>query len=135
MNNVSLIGNLTRDPEIRYSQGERQTAIATFTIAVNRKYKREGEPDADFLRCVAFGKVAELIEKYFSKGNKIGLRGWIRTGSYQNKDGVTVYTTDISVEDIYFVESRNQASNPAPQSNNADFTELPDGMMDGLPFN
>lgn len=135
MNNVSLIGNLTRDPEIRYSQGERPTAIATFTIAVNRKYKREGEPDADFLRCVAFGKVAELIEKYFSKGNKIGLRGWIRTGSYQNKDGVTVYTTDISVEDIYFVESRNQTSSPAPQNNNADFTELPDGMMDGLPFN
>ena len=135
MNNANLIGRMTRDPEIRYTQGEKPTAIATFTIAVNRKYKREGEPDADFLRCVAFGKTAELIEKYFSKGNRIGIRGWIKTGSYQNKDGVTVYTTEISVEEIYFIESRNQASNPAPQNNNADFTDLPDGMMDGLPFN
>lgn len=102
MNNVSIIGRLTRDPEAKNS-GE--TAVARFTVAVDRRFTKEGQPDADFISCVAFGKTGEFVEKYFSKGKKIALVGRIQTGSYTNKDGQKVYTTDVVVENVEFVES------------------------------
>ena len=105
MNKVQLVGRLTRDPEIRYSQGENATATARFSVAVNRRFKNaEGNYDADFINCVAFGKSAEFVEKYFKKGMAIGLTGRIQTGSYTNKDGQKVYTTDVVVEETEFVE-------------------------------
>ena len=108
MNKVILMGRLTRDPEIRYSQGERSTAVARYSLAVNRTFKRDGEPDADFINCVAFGRQAEFAEKYFHKGIRIVITGRIQTGSYTNKDGVRVYTTDIIVEEQEFAESKQQ---------------------------
>ncbi len=143
MNKVELVGRLTRDPEVRYTQGENASAIARFSVAVNRRFKNaEGGYDADFINCVAFGKSAEFIEKYFTKGMAIGLTGRIQTGSYTNKDGVKVYTTDVVVEESEFVESKN-SSNGAGNSNtlsnnNASsedgFMNIPDGI-DELPFN
>ena len=106
MNKVILMGRLTRDPEIRYSQGERSTAVARYSLAVNRTFKRDGDPDADFINCVAFGRQAEFAEKYFHKGIRIVITGRIQTGSYTNKDGVRVYTTDIVVEEQEFAESK-----------------------------
>lgn len=111
MNKVQLVGRLTRDPEIRYSQGENATATARFSVAVNRRFKNaEGNYDADFINCVAFGKSAEFVEKYFKKGMAIGLTGRIQTGSYTNKDGQKVYTTDVVVEETEFVESKGVSS-------------------------
>ena len=145
MNKVQLVGRLTRDPEIRYSQGENATATARFSVAVNRRFKNaEGNYDADFINCVAFGKSAEFVEKYFKKGMAIGLTGRIQTGSYTNKDGQKVYTTEVVVENSEFAESKStaaangyQASRPEPVSASGDgFMNIPDGVEDeGLPFN
>lgn len=144
MNKVILMGRLTRDPEIRYSQGERSTAVARYSLAVNRTFKRDGDPDADFINCVAFGKQAEFAEKYLRKGTKMAITGRIQTGSYTNKEGVKVYTTDIIVEEQEFAESKAAAENhaaaspapqPAPQQNQADgFMNIPDGIDEELPF-
>lgn len=109
MNKVILCGRLTADPEVRYARED--LAIATFTVAVDRKFKKEGEATADFLRCVAFGKTAEIIEKYFIKGRKILLEGHIQTGSYTKDDGSKAYTTDVVVESFYFVENKNDSGN------------------------
>ena len=106
MNKVILMGRLTRDPDVRYSQGERATAVARYTLAVNRRFKRDGEPDADFVNCVAFGRAGEFAEKYFRQGIKIVISGRIQTGSYTNKDGIKVYTTDVIVEEQDFCESK-----------------------------
>jgi len=144
MNKVELVGRLTRDPEVRYTQGENASAIARFSVAVNRRFKNnEGNYEADFINCVAFGKSAEFIEKYFKKGMAIGISGRIQTGNYTNKDGVKVYTTDVVVEEAEFVESKNgggasapsnaQASNNAPSADG--FMNIPDGIDEELPFN
>lgn len=143
MNKVELVGRLTRDPEVRYTQGENASAIARFSVAVNRRFKNnEGNYDADFINCVAFGKSAEFIEKYFKKGMAIGISGHIQTGNYTNKDGVKIYTTDVVVEEAEFVESKNSggASTPpnAPSNNNVSsadgFMNIPDGIDEELPF-
>ena len=141
MNKVILVGRFTRDPEIRYSTGESATATARFSLAVNRRFKNaEGNYDADFINCVAFGKTAEFIEKYFNKGMAIGITGRIQTGSYTNKDGQKVYTTDVVVEETEFVESKGgntdnvTPSRPAP-SNGDGFMNIPDGIDEELPFN
>ena len=106
MNKVILIGRLTREPEVRYSQGENASAVARYTLAVDRRFKREGEATADFISCVSFGKGAEFAEKYLHQGVKIAVTGRIQTGSYTNKDGVKVYTTDVVVEEQEFAESK-----------------------------
>ena len=129
MNKVIIIGRFTRDPEIKYSTGENATATARFSLAVNRRFKnKEGNYDADFINCVAFGKTAEFIEKYFTKGMAIGITGRIQTGSYTNKEGQKVYTTDVVVEETEFVESKNKgASDNVPNNNansNSDFEEV-----------
>lgn len=140
MNSFCGVGRLTRDPEVRYTQGDKPMAIARFTIAINRRFKREGEPEADFLNCVAFGKTGEMIEKYFHKGMAIGVTGRIQTGSYTNKDGVKVYTTDIYCESVEFVESKNASnggSSSKPNSNAGagdGFMNIPDGIEEELPF-
>ena len=136
MNKVILMGRLTRDPEIRYSQGENAMAIGRYTLAVDRRFaKRDGsnEQTADFIGCVAFGKSAEFAEKYLKQGTKIAITGRIQTGSYTNKDGVKVYTTDVVVEDQEFAESKSASGRTAPE--NADgFIAIPEGVED-LPFN
>lgn len=114
MNKVILCGRLTADPEVRYARED--LAIANFAVAVDRKFKKDGEPTADFLRCVAFGKTAETIEKFFSKGRKILLEGHIQTGSYTKDDGSKVYTTDVVVESFYFVESKNDSGNGSEET-------------------
>ena len=139
MNKVIEIGRLTKDPEIRYSQGASSTCIARYTLAVDRKIKRDGEPTADFINCIAFGKLGEFAEKYLHKGTKIAVTGRIQTGSYKNKDGNTVYTTDVVVEEQEFCESKssNQSQqNEMTQQSSDDFMSIPDGLDDtGLPFN
>lgn len=143
MNKVVLMGRLTRDPEIRYSNGETAMAIARFTVAVDRRVKRDSENNADFISCIAFGKTGEVVEKYFRKGQKIALNGRIQTGSYTNNEGQKVYTTDVIAEDIEFVESKNStsgydsSSRPDPSQASVDgFMNIPDGVDDeGLPFN
>ena len=141
MNKVVLIGRLTRDPDVRYTQGDNSTCIARYTLAVDRRrYKREGEQEADFISCVAFGKGGEFAEKYLHKGMKIGVIGRIQTGSYTNKDGQKVYTTDVVVEDHEFVESkgandnRDQAPAPAGTDLGDGFMSIPDGIDEELPF-
>lgn len=135
------MGRLTRDPEVRYSQGERATAVARFGFAVPRKFKRDNEPGCDFINCVAFGKQAEFIENYTYKGIKLLIEGRIQTGSYTNKDGAKVYTTDVVVESCEFAESKNASQSerpqPAPQSNSSDggWMSIPDGIEEELPFN
>lgn len=150
MNKVILSGRLTKDPEVRYSQGGEPMAIARYTLAVDRrrgKSANEGEQTADFISCVAFGKSGEFAEKYLKKGTKMIITGRIQTGSYTNKDGVKVYTTEVVVEDQEFAESKNASSNngaaPAQQTNggaNAQpsgdgFMNIPDGIEEELPFN
>lgn len=144
MNKVILMGRLTRDPEIRYSQGENPTAIARFTLAVDRRFKREGEQSADFINCISFGKSAEFAEKYLHKGTKIAVTGRIQTGSYTNKDGVKVYTTDVVVEEQEFAESKSASgqggqnnSGVSPYGSTPDdgFMNIPDGIDEELPFN
>ena len=136
MNKVIEIGRLTKDPEIRYSQGASSTCIARYTLAVDRKFKQEGQPNADFINCIAFGKLGEFAEKYLHKGVKIAVVGRIQTGSYKNKDGNTVYTTDVVVEEQEFCESKSQSnSQPQPtQSNDNSWLNIPDGVEDSLPF-
>ena len=137
MNKVIEIGRLVKDPEIRYSQGANATCVARYTLAVDRKFKQEGQPNADFINCIAFGKLGEFAEKYLHKGVKIAVTGRIQTGSYKNKDGNTVYTTDVVVEEQEFCESKSQ-SNSQPQStqsNDNSWMNIPDGVEDSLPFN
>ena len=151
MNKVILMGRLTRDPEIRYSQGNDQMAIARYTLAVDRRFNRNGDQTADFINCVAFGRSAEFAEKYLHQGTKIVVTGRIQTGSYTNKDGQRVYTTDVVVEEQEFAESKSAAasnggdssyaaytpSRPEPSQAAGDgFMAIPDGVDDeGLPFN
>ena len=137
MNRVILLGRTTKDADVRYSQGDKPMAIASIILAVDRKYRKEGEQSADFINCKAFGKIAEVIEKYVFKGTKIAVVGRIQTGSYTNKDGQKVYTTDVMVEDLYFCESKNSQSNsqPAPKPSPDGFMNIPDGIEDELPFN
>ncbi|MEE0258738.1 MAG: single-stranded DNA-binding protein [Coprococcus comes] len=136
MNKVILIGRCTRDPEVRYSQGENATAVARYTLAVDRQFKRDGDQSADFINCIAFGKRGEFAEKYLRKGTKIAVVGRIQTGSYTNKDGQKVYTTDVIVDEHEFVESKASQQNggySAPVSSDG-FTSIPDGIDEELPF-
>lgn len=159
MNKVILMGRLTRDPEVRYSQGASQTSVARFSVAVDRRFKREGEPDADFFNCTAFGKQAEFIEKYLHKGTKIVLCGRVQNDNYTNKDGQMVYSVRIMVDEIEFAESKNASGgggdnynnggsynngggyngggyNPPAASGAGDgFMNIPDGIEEELPFN
>ncbi|MBO6113831.1 MAG: single-stranded DNA-binding protein [Lachnospiraceae bacterium] len=146
MNKVVLMGRLTRDPEVRYSQGAEPLAIARYTLAVDRRFVRRdsgNEQTADFIQCVAFGKAGEFAEKYFKQGTKIAVSGRIQTGSYTNKDGVKVYTTEVVVEEQEFAESKNangsgsapSADRPAPADASAEgFMSVPEGIEDDLPF-
>lgn len=137
MNKTILIGRLVRDPEVRYTTGEKPTAIASFSLAVDRKFKQDGQPTADFINCKAFGKTGEVVEKYIHKGSKIGVTGRIQTGNYINKDGVKVYTTDIMVEEIEFCESKGASKSNdtgSPLVGNDGFVNIPDGIDEQLPF-
>ena len=146
MNKVILMGRLTRDPEVRYSQGDNATAIARFTLAVDRRIKRDNEASVDYINCVSFGRSAEFAEKYFHKSTKIVIAGRIQTGSYTNKDGVRVYTTEVVIEEQEFAESKNSSSAgnggftggnnaPAMQDAGDGFMNIPDGIDEELPFN
>ena len=139
MNSVSIVGRLTADPMVRYTSGDSPTAVARFTVACDRRFKRENEPEADFISCIAFGKTAEFLERYFTKGMKIGINGRIQTGNYVNKDGVKVYTTDVVCEGVEFTERKaDSAQNaPAPEQNQSGdgFMNIPDGIDEELPFN
>lgn len=147
MNRVILMGRLTRDPDLRYSTGERQMAIARYTLAVDRRGRSRSadgtEQTADFINCVAFDKAAEFAEKYFHQGMRVLVSGRIQTGSYTNKDGQKVYTTDVIVDDQEFADSKNSGeggatySRPTPAQASSDgFMNIPDGVEDeGLPFN
>ena len=144
MNKVILLGNLTRDPEIRYSQGEKQMAVARFSLAVNRRFANDGETNADFLNCTAFGKTAEFVEKYFRQGSRMSLVGRIENNNYTNKNGEKVYSFQIMVEEVEFAERKSAQSNNQTQNQNQpaqtnggddDFMNIPDGIEDGLPFN
>ena len=144
MNKVVLVGRIVRDPEVRYSQGENPTAVARYTIAVDRRFKRDGEPTADFINCVTFGKSAEFVEKYFRKGLRISISGRITTNSYTNKDGIKVYTTEVTVEEQEFAESKAeseanktsvQQSVPTNASSGDGFINVPDDIPEELPFN
>ena len=161
MNKVILMGRLTRDPEVRYSQGDNATAVARYTLAVDRRFRRDGEPTADFIPCVIFGRSAEFAEKYFHQGMRVSISGRIQTGSYTNKDGQKVYTTDVVVEEQDFAESKAAASSytggyqqqggyqsapepqaapaptnrPAPSEAVSDgFMTIPEGIEEELPF-
>ncbi len=154
MNKVILMGRLTRDPEVRYSQGERSMAIARYSLAVDRRGSKsngDGQQNADFINCVAFDKRGEFAEKYFRKGQRVLVSGRIQTGSYTNRDGQKVYTTEVVVEDQEFADSKNSGDNsggnggngggraaaPAPFPIGDGFMNIPDGLdeLDGLPFN
>ena len=147
MNKVVLMGRLTRNPDVRYSQGEKATCVARYTLAVNRRFRREGDQDADFINCVAFGRQGEFAEKYMKQGTKIVISGRIQTGSYTNRDGAKVYTTDVVVEEHDFAESKAaaaqnssmgvpQPSAPQPSAAASDgFMNIPDGIDEELPFN
>ena len=146
MNKVILMGRLTRDPEVRYSQGATPLAIARYTLAVDRRFRRDGEATADFIPCVAFGRQAEHAEKYYHQGLRVTISGRIQTGSYTNKDGVKVYTTEVVVEEQEFAESKaasdanaggyQAAPAPAPSAPAGDgFMNIPDGIDEELPFN
>lgn len=134
------MGRLTREPDIRYSQGQEPITIASFTLAVNRKYKKDGEQGADFINCKAFKKTAEVIEKYCVKGTKVVISGRIQAGSYTNKDGNKVYTTDVMVEEFEFAESKraaeeNNTCRPQPSTDENGFMNIPEGIDEELPFN
>lgn len=145
MNKVILMGRLTRDPEVRYSQGENAMAIARYTLAVDRRNSRNSndENSADFIQCVAFGRSGEFAEKYFHKGTKLLVAGRIQTGSYTNKDGVKVYTTEVIIDEQEFAESKGSAagnsgytgSNSMEANAGGDgFMSIPDDAVEGLPF-
>lgn len=141
MNKVILMGRLTKDPETRYSSGDNSKAVSRYTLAVDRKFKRDGEPTADFINCVAFGRNGEFAEKYFQKGTKIAITGHIQTGSYTNRDGQKVYTTDVIIDEQEFAESKaasqqNQNTQPVPPpAPNDGFMNIPSGIDEELPFN
>ncbi len=151
MNKVVLMGRLTRDPEIRYSQGENALAIAHYTLAVDRRFRRSGDnqQDADFISCVVFGKGAEFAEQYLHQGMRITISGRIQTGSYTNREGQKVYTTEVVVDEQEFADSKNassggnssyqqnyQSARPEPAEAAADgFMNIPDGIEEELPFN
>lgn len=139
MNKIILMGRLTKDPDVRYSQGNNPMAIARYTLAVDRKFKRDGEPNADFINCIAFGKNGEFAEKYLHKGMKILVEGRWQSGSYTNRDGQKVYTNDCVVESCEFAESKNtnrsERPQPMPQTDSDGFMSIPDGIDSGLPFN
>lgn len=143
MNKVILIGRLTREPDIRFTNGAEPITIARYTLAVDRRIRKEGEVSADFISCIAFGKNAEFAEKYLSKGVKIAIEGRIQTGSYTKQDGTKVFTTDVVIESQEFCESKGAvgqqtgtANSPAPSTDSGDeFMQIPDGVEDdGLPF-
>ncbi len=149
MNKVMIMGRPTRDPDVRYSQGEEPMAVARFTLAVDRRRKKsdKDEQTADFIGCVAFGKQGEFVEKYVRKGTKLAITGRIQTGKYTNKDGQTVYTTDVVCEDLEFAESKNSQTSGGSSSSGGSgssnqtqkpddgFMSVPDGIEDELPFN
>ena len=156
MNKIILMGRLTRDPEVRYSQGASQTTVARFSVAVDRRFKREGEPDADFFNCTSFGKQAEFVERYLHKGTKVVLSGRVQNDNYTNKDGQMVYSVRIMVDEIEFAESKSASgggndggynngfgggfgggnSNMSTPSGAVDgFMNIPDGIDEELPFN
>mgnify|MGYP002572931473 CR=1 FL=1 len=142
MNKAILMGRLTRDPDVRYSQGENPMAIARYTLAVDRRFRRDGEASADFIQCVSFGRTAEFAEKYFRQGLKIAVTGRIQTGSYTNRDGQKVYTTEVVVEEQEFAESKGSGSGSSQQNvpqQSPDvgpdgFMNIPDGIEEELPF-
>ena len=136
-----MIGRLTRDRETRYSAGENATAVAKYTLAVDRKYKRDNEPTADFISCIAFGRNGEFAEKYFRQGMKVAISGRIKTGSYTNKDGNKVYTTDVVVEEQEFCESKSKQNQsqeeqkpPFRTDDDNSFMQIPEGADEELPF-
>lgn len=144
MNNVSLVGRLVRDPEVRYGQNE-SVSVAKFSLAVERRFKRDGEPTVDFFNCTVFGKSAEFTEKYFRKGMRVAITGRIQTGSYKNKDGQTVFTTEIIVESQEIAQSKSESNESSTASNaeagkspygssGDDFMSIPEGAEDELPF-
>lgn len=142
MNKAVLVGRLTRDPEVRYSQGDNTTAVARYTVAVDRRFKRDGEPTADFIPCVVFGRSAEFAEKYFRQGMRVSVSGRIQTGSYTNKDGMKVYTTDVIVEEQEFAESRTEREanrgvhqQAATKAAGDGFMNIPEEIDEELPFN
>ena len=138
MNKVILMGRLTRDPEVRYSQGERSMAIAKYTLAIDRrKTQQNSDPGADFINCVSFDRAGEFAEKYFRQGLRVLISGHLQTGSYTNKDGQKVYTTDVIVESQEFADSRRDGSGAGSRgSKDDDFMNIPDNVEDeGLPFN
>lgn len=134
MNKWLGIGRLTADPDVRYTQGDNSTCVARYTLAVDRRFRREGEQTADFIRCVAFGRNGEFAEKYLHKGTKIAVSGRIQTGSYKDSDDKTVYTTDVVVEEHDFCESRSSQGQQASANVNEDFMNIPDGLEEELPF-
>ncbi len=152
MNKVILMGRLTREPDVRYSAGENANAVARYTLAVDRRFRRDGDQTADFIGCVAFGRQAEFAEKYLHQGTKIAITGRIQTGSYTNREGQKVYTTDVVVEEQEFAESKaasqengsysnasyqQRQPSPAPVSGGSPdgFMNIPDGIDEELPFN
>lgn len=155
MNKVILMGRLTRDPDIRYGQGENTSVVARYTLAVDRRFKKQGEEQtADFISCVSFGRTAEFAERYLKKGIKVVASGRIQTGSYTNREGQKVYTTDVVVDDLEFAESKNAAGGeddyyqnagagytqapqrPDPaQAADSGFMNIPEGINENLPFN
>lgn len=139
MNKVILMGRLTRDPDVRYSQAAEPLAIARYTLAVDRRFQRRdnsgNEQTADFISCVAFGKNGEFAEKYLKQGTKIAITGRIQTGNYTNKEGVKIYTTEVVVEEQEFAESKKSQGNSDPDNTSVDgFVDVPGGIGNDLPF-
>ena len=140
MNRVILMGRLTRDPEVRYSSGENSMAVSRYTLAIDRAIKKQGEQSADFINCVAFSKAAEFAEKYFRQGMRVLVSGRIQTGSYTNKEGQKVYTTEVIIDTQEFADSKGEntkaTSNHSTSVDSDGFMNIPDGVDDeGLPFN
>lgn len=136
MNSVQLVGRFTRDPEIKYTDGG--LSVAKYTLAIDRRFKKEGEQAADFISCVAFGKTAEFIERYFRQGMRIGAMGRIQTGNYTNKEGIKIYTTDVVVEQVEFVENKPAGTGNSGQNPKTDgdgFMNIPEDIDEELPFN
>lgn len=129
------MGRLTRNPEVRYSTGETSTAIARFTLAVDRKFKRQGEAEADFFNCTAFGKQGEFVEKYLQQGTKILLTGRVQNDNYTNREGQKVYSVQILAEELEFAESKGKSDSQPAETNNDGFMNIPDGLSEELPFN
>ena len=139
MNKVILMGNITRDPEIRYTQGEKSVAIARFSLAINRRFSRDGETNVDFFNCTAFGKQAEFVEKYFRQGSRMLLVGRVQNDNYTNKNGEKVYSVQIMADEIEFAERKQAGGNnnaePEQKQDDDDFMEIPENIESELPFN